>query len=199
MKMEDFIMPKPIMPIPFQADFTKPLEVLFQCHSKIAANLEALRRAGEALRTSDECDFDEVFATVDTVLTHFATAGIKHTQDEEESLFPRMRQYSDSVVSDVFEVIGQLEQQHKRAASIEESLNKMIINLATDETPDKNKLELFCDLSESLYDLYRPHIQMENEYVFPSAGKILTRDELLAVGKEMYQRRQPSIISSSKH
>jgi hemerythrin-like domain-containing protein len=187
------IMSKPIMPIPFQVDFTKPLDVLFQCHSRIAANLEALRRASETLRNSDECEFTEVFATIDTVLTHFSTAGIKHTQDEEESLFPRMREYRDRVVSDVFEVIGQLEIQHKRAVSIENSLNKMLVNLAADEMPDKNKLDLFCDLSESLYDLYRPHIQMENEFVFPSAGKILTRNELLEVGKEMYQRRQISL------
>ena len=84
-------MSKPIAPIPFKADFTKPLEVLFQCHSRIAANLEALRRASESLQKPDECDFKEVFATIDTVLTHFSTAGIKHTQDEEESLFPLMR------------------------------------------------------------------------------------------------------------
>lgn len=191
-------MSKLSMPIPLKADFTKPLDVLFQCHTRIAANLEALRRAGETLKTLDECEFKEVFATIDTVLTHFSTTGIKHTKDEEESLFPRMREYGDSVVSDVFDIIGQLELQHKRAASIEDSLNKLLVNLATDETPDRNKLDLFCDLSEGLYDLYRPHIQIENEHIFPSAAKILSRDELLAVGKEMYQRRQPSIISLHK-
>ncbi|MEZ5344222.1 MAG: hemerythrin domain-containing protein [Pyrinomonadaceae bacterium] len=188
-------MSKPSMPIPFHADFTKPLDVLFQCHSRIAANLESIRRASETLRKSDECDFNEVFNSFDTVLTHFSTAGVKHTQDEEDSLFPRMREYNDTVVSDVFEVIGQLEMQHKRAGSIEASLGKMIIDLALADSPDKNKLELVCDLSESLYDLYRPHIQMENEYVFPSAAKILTKEELLSVGREMYQRRKPSIRS----
>ena len=188
-----------IAPISFKADFTKPLDVLFQCHSRIAANLEALVRASETLRTSDEREFNEVFATIDTVLKHFATAGIKHTLDEEESLFPRMREYKDSVVSDIFEVIGQLEIQHKKAASIESSLNKVLLNLVTDENLDKPKLDLFCDLSESLYDLYRPHIQMENEHIFPSAIKILSKDELLAIGKEMYQRRQPSILSLKSH
>ena len=93
--------------------------------------------------------------------------------DEDQSLFPRMREYSDTVVSDVFEVIGQLEMQHKRAANIENSLAKMLLGFATDENLGMNKLELFCDLSESLYDIYRPHIQMENEFVFPSAAQIL--------------------------
>jgi len=188
-------MVKPIAPIPFQADFTKPLDVLFHCHQKIAANLEALRRAGEDLRLSEGKDFTEIFATVDTVLSHFATAGVKHTQDEEESLFPRIRQYNHTVVSEVFDVIGQLEAQHARAASIEDSLNKMIVNLAAAETLDENKIDLFGDLSESLYDLYRPHIQMENEFVFPAAAEILSKSELFEVGKEMYQRRKSSIHS----
>lgn len=185
------------MPVPLRSDFTKPLDVLFRCHSSIAANLETLRRASESLRRIDECDFKSVFATVDTVLTHFATVGIRHTLDEDLSLFPRMREYSDTVVSDVFEVIGQLEIQHKRAGSIEHSLEKMLVSLAADEDLSKNKLDLFCDLSESLYDLYRPHIQMENEFIFPSAAEILSSDELLAVGKEMYERRQIAAPSAA--
>jgi hemerythrin-like domain-containing protein len=186
-----------ISPIPFQANFKKPLDVLFQCHHKIAANLEALIRVSETLRKKEVDDFKELFETIDTILNHFSTAGIKHTQDEEDSLFPRMRDYSETVVSDVFDVIAQLEKQHRKAANIEASLGKMLVNMATDASPESNKLDLFCDLSESLYDLYRPHIQMENEFVFPAAAKILSDDELLAVGKEMYLRRQPKILSSN--
>ena len=183
-------MSKPLMPVPLKVDFAKPLDVLFICHSSIATNLETLRRASESLRTIDESDLKDVFATIDAALTEFATVGVTHAMDEDQSLFPRMREYSDTVVSDVFEVIGQLEMQQKRAANIENSLAKMLLGFATDENLGMNKLELFCDLSESLYDIYRPHIQMENEFVFPSAAQILSREELLAVGREMYQRRQ---------
>ena len=41
---------------------------------------------------------------------------------------------------------------------------KMLLGFATDENLGMNKLELFCDLSESLYDIYRPHIQMAVSY-----------------------------------
>ena len=184
-----------IAPVPFKADFAKPLDVLFHCHQKIAANLEALRVASEDLRKSKGENFQEVFGAIDVTLNHFATTGMKHTLDEDESLFPRIREYNGTVVSEVFDVVGQLEIQHKRAASIEVSLGKMSLDMATDEELDENKLDLFSDLSESLYDLYRPHIQMENEFVFPTAANILSNDDLLAVGREMYQRRKPSIRS----
>ena len=181
--------------IPYKADFTRPLDVLFHCHQKIAANLETLRRTTAALHKSKGENFKELFGTLDTVLNLFFTTGTKHTLDEEESLFPRIRQHSDSVVSEVFDVIGQLESQHKRALSIEESLKKLTIDMATDEALDENKLALFSDLGESLYDLYQPHIQMENEFVFPAARKILSDDELLEIGREMYQRRKTKIGS----
>ncbi len=187
---------EPIKTIPLQVDFTKPLDVLFQCHQKIAANLEALRRATEALRNPEKSALPDLFNTINTVFTHFATAGIKHTADEEQSLFPRMRVYKTQIVSDVFAVVDQLEDQHKRAESIEKSLSQVFNRMLADDELDSNKVELFGDLSESIYDLYRPHIQMENEFVFPAAGKILSQEELLEVGKEMYQRRQPKINSS---
>ncbi len=138
------------------------------------------------------------WATIDTVLNHFATAGIKHTQDEEESLFPRIRAYNETIVSEVFDVVERLELQHTGAASIEKSLGKLYLGMAADEEFDWNKVELFADLSESLYDLYRPHIQIENEFVFPAAGKLLSVEELFEVGKEMYQRRQPRILSPKR-
>lgn len=183
-----------ISPIPFQADFTKPLDLLFQCHHRIAANLESLRRASEDMQKGASTDYTIVLGTVDTVLNHFETAGVKHTEDEEESLFPRMRRYNETVASEVFDVIERLELQHTGASSIENTLRKLYLNMASDDSVDSNKVELFADLSESLYDLYRPHIQIENEFVFPAASKLLSVEELLEVGKEMFQRRQTTIL-----
>ncbi len=186
-----------IAPIPVKLDFTRPLDVLFHCHQKIAANLEALRRATDELRAGNYAEFTPIFVTVDSVLSHFLSAGVKHTLDEEESLFPRLRNHRDAAVSEVFEVIEQLESQHQRAASIEDSLSRLLLKMAGGERPGPKTTNLFCELSESLYDLYRPHIQIENEFVFPAAREILSTEELLATGKEMLQRRRTLIRPSS--
>ncbi|MDH3530228.1 MAG: hemerythrin domain-containing protein [Acidobacteriota bacterium] len=184
---------KPIAPIPFKADFSKPLDFLFHCHQKIAANLEALRRATADLHTAQREDLATVAETINGVLTHLSSSGKKHTRDEEESLFPRLRQHKDRGSDEIFEVLGQLESQHKRAASIERSLTNMALALAIADEIGSEKIALFNDLSESLYDLYRPHIQIENEFIFPASAQILTEAELAAAGHEMFQRRQLKI------
>jgi len=183
-----------ISPLPVQMDFTKPLEVLFQCHQRIAASLEDLVKATIDLRKLDENQYPQIFVRLDSALTHLSTTGKKHTRDEEESLFPRIFRCKDDGVSEVHDVVTQLEIQHKNAASIERSLTKMLRNLETCETIDQTKVDLFSDLIESLYSLYRPHIQVENEFVFPTAAKILSNDQLLEVGKEMYQSRRTKIM-----
>lgn len=175
------------------ADFTKPLDFLFHCHQRIAANLEALRRAAADLKTAEPDEVATVLETVNGVLSHLSSAGVKHTLDEEESLFPRIRLHKDQGTEEIFEVLGQLESQHKRAASIEDRLGKMAEGLALNGLPDENSVDLFLDLAESLYDLYKPHIQIENEFVFPASAQILTNDEQLEAGQEMYARRQPRI------
>ena len=180
-------------PIPFKADFSKPLDFLFHCHQKIAANLEALRRATADLHTAQKEDLATVSETINGVLTHLRSSGKKHTLDEEESLFPRIRQHKDGGTEEILEVIGQLEAQHRRAASIEDTLTEMAVGLAIADDVDPNNIALFNDLSESLYDLYRPHIQIENEFIFPAAAQILSADELSAAGLEMFQRRQLTI------
>ena len=189
---------KPMAPIPFKADFTKPLDFLFHCHQKIAANLEALRRATADLHTAKKEDIATVAETINGVLTHLKSSGKKHTMDEEDSLFPRIREHKDGGTDEIFEVIGQLELQHKRAASIEDSLTKMAVNLSIAEEIENDRIALFNDLSESLYDLYRPHIQIENEFMFPASAQILTPDELAAAGREMFQRRQLKIEPVNK-
>ncbi len=182
-----------IAPVPVEADFTQPLEMLFQCHQKIAASLEELVRATIDLRKLDEPEYPQIFTRMDTALIHLTSTGVKHTRDEEESLFPRIFKCKDEGVSEVHDVVTQLEIQHKNAASIEKSLTKMLRNLETCEEIDQIKVDLYSDLIESLYSLYRPHIQVENEFVFPTAAKLLSNDELLEVGKEMYQRRRLKI------
>ncbi|NNE67012.1 MAG: hemerythrin domain-containing protein [Pyrinomonadaceae bacterium] len=175
------------------ADFSKPLDFLFHCHQRIAANLEGLRRAAGDLKVAEPSDIPTVIETVSGVLTYLSSAGAKHTLDEEVSLFPRIRNHNDDGTEEIFEVLDQLESQHKRAASIEGRLATMAESLALIERPDTNSIDLFNDLAESLYDLYKPHIQIENEFVFPASAQILTAGEQLEAGKEMYARRRTKI------
>jgi hypothetical protein len=45
-------------------------------------------------------------------------------------------------------------------------------------------------LVAQLTALYRPHIRLENELVFPVAARILPASEIQALGEEMRARRR---------
>ena len=64
---------------PHIPDFTNPLGLLVHCHERIEAQLSALERAAEILRSGDTRSLPRVFAAIDAACAHFAIPGVKHT------------------------------------------------------------------------------------------------------------------------
>ena len=72
-------------------DFSEPLGLLVHCHVKIERQLESLERAVRLLETDDAAAVPSIMEAIVAAQRHFAGPGVKHTADEEESLFPRLR------------------------------------------------------------------------------------------------------------
>ena len=68
--------------------FSDPTAFLSDCHPRI----EMLLRALEVTSVVDRPLTEETRAALETALRYFREAAPKHTADEEESLFPRLRQ-----------------------------------------------------------------------------------------------------------
>src|SRR5437660_11790873 len=95
--------------------FDEPLGLLADCHRRIEHFLDVLLRieraaAGRSL-TPDE------WAQIEGALRYFETAGPRHTADEEDSLFPRLRASQDSEAIRTLDVLSQLEREHEMADS----------------------------------------------------------------------------------
>jgi hemerythrin-like domain-containing protein len=163
---------------------------MVHCHEKIEWYLEALMRAGESLRRGVETERKAAFADTDMARAHLAGPGVKHTADEEESLFPRMRERGGIAARETLAAADELEAQHQKAQSIEREFNSLVENLPRDGSADMHDIERFNELAVELNKLYRPHIQVENGLVFPAAARILTAEELRQIGVEMRARRQ---------
>jgi hypothetical protein len=65
-----------------------PLEHLSACHRRIEHRLDVLQRASDLLAERAE----EALQAISNSLRFMDTSGLLHTVDEEESLFPRLRQ-----------------------------------------------------------------------------------------------------------
>ncbi len=172
----------------FIPDFTKPLDLLVHCHENIERQLEALARAAEVLRVGDSLNTAQAFAAIDAACKHFAVAGIRHTADEEESLFPRLRKSETSAGDEALAAMSELESQHRTAEDMHRQFDEFVLSLPRDGSADTRELDSFGEMTAELAAFYRPHIFMENNLVFPIAGRILSDGEIHAQGEEMRER-----------
>src|SRR3954451_18040297 len=106
---------------PVDHTFDEPLGLLSDCHRRIEHFLEVLRRiehaaAGRGL-TPDE------WKQVETALRYFETAEPRHTADEEESLFPRLRASLHPSADRAQRVLSQLEHEHELVDSHHQMIN----------------------------------------------------------------------------
>jgi hemerythrin-like domain-containing protein len=171
----------------FVPDFADPLGLLVHCHGKIEAQLNVLEHATRVLRESGASP--EAFRAVAAAQAHFAGPGMKHTADEEESLFPRLRRFAGPSEYGVRDALEELEGQHRVAERAHADFDALVERMTRGVTPSERDVDEFDLCVEALTSLYGPHILLENEVIFPAAARVVPPNELLAVGQEMRARR----------
>ena len=175
---------------PHIPDFTNPLGLLVHCHERIEGQLSTLERAADVLRAVDTRSLPRIFAAIDAACAHFAIAGVKHTEDEEISLFPRLRGRGGAGAEEALAAITKLESQHRIAERLHAELDEFVRSLPRDGSADGKDLDRFSAAVAELTTLYRPHIELENNFVFPVAARVLPANEIQALGEEMRARRK---------
>jgi Hemerythrin HHE cation binding domain len=95
--------------------FSDPTALLSDCHRRIEMFLAALEKVGAYI---EQPLSKETRDALESGLRYFREAAPKHTADEEESVFPRMRQSSESEVKNALASLDALEHEHRRADSL---------------------------------------------------------------------------------
>lgn len=141
-----------------------PIEHLLACHRRIEQKLDTLLRALD--KPGDEAD-----GAIARVIHFFDTNGLLHTQDEEESIFPRLaRRVSASETA----LLDALHADHE----LVEALYARVAG--GDRTPDTVK---------QLVDRYHAHIAREDSELVAVMRRHLDDADLRAISQEMKQRR----------
>lgn len=83
--------------------FNEPLGLLSDCHRRIEHSLQVL------LAVTEQVDGQPLFAAhrsdLEGALAYFGTAAPRHTADEEESLFPRLRTAPDPAAREALDAL----------------------------------------------------------------------------------------------
>lgn len=164
--------------------FDDPLGMLADCHRRIERFLHMLRRVAEQA-DGRALSAEEVDA-VDAALRYFHEAGPRHNRDEEESLFPRLR---DSQAAQVVGQVEHLEAEHQQTEALHKEAAELFARWEAEaalEGADRARLRA---VTTRLEEIYREHIRLEEEVVFPCAARILDRDAVAAIGAEFKARR----------
>lgn len=164
--------------------FDTPLAMLEACHRRLERRLDQLMHIADRLEEPDPARHVEALRVLAEVQRHFATAGTHHTQDEEASLFPRLRAAGDPVLTELLDV---LECDHEVLEAMHRELDQLCDRLKQALTPED--VAALRALASDLRVHYERHIRQEDEHVLPKALKLLSPEKLAQLGSEMRQRR----------
>ena len=156
-----------------ESDFTDPIGMLGDCHRRIEMFLNVLVRVAE--QAQGETLNEEQRGALETAIRYFREAAPKHTADEEESLFPRLRRIESADVRALMARIESLEEEHvcaDRSHGEVDSLGRLWLK---DGTLPADQAARLLTLLLQLRDLYRHHIATEDNEVFPAAAAALIR------------------------
>lgn len=173
-----------------ESDFTDPIGMLGDCHRRIERFLNVLVRVAEQAQ-GGELD-QERRAALDSALRYFREAAPKHTADEEESLFPRLRRIDSAEVREILARVEALEADHVGANRIHGEVDDLGRQWLGHGTLPSEAASRLLNLLLQLRDLYRDHIAAEDHEVFPMAAATLCDSDRQAIGREMASRRKIS-------
>lgn len=171
-----------------QADFHQPLRLMMDCHRRIERFLDVLIRVLDA--RSDQPLDDEQRRALETALNYFRSAGPQHNQDEEQSLFPRMRASSDPAVARALARVEELERDHETARHAHDRVDELGRQWLAEGRITPPAAAEMHELLTRLRSHYQQHIRTEDEDIFPLASRVLTDHDLAEIGREMKHRRQ---------
>ena len=170
-----------------ESGFDDPMGLMADCHRRIERFLETLRAVAQNAAGRELSE--EEGRAVGTALTYFRDAAPRHTADEEDSLFPRMRAAASCDVISTLTQISELDADHKRAAMLHQSTDSTFNRWLRERKLAPNESQqLQADL-RTLCHIYKKHIAVEESIVFPLARRILNSSAQLAMGEEMKCRR----------
>lgn len=168
------------------AGFDEPLRLMADCHRRIEMFLGALARLAAEAET---ILLPQRRDALERVLTYFSKAAPRHTEDEERSLFPRMRGSGDPDIRAALAALDALEADHERAAAMHDEVERLCRSWLHLGFLEASRAEQLRARIAELTALYAPHIEIEEQLVFAAAAKGLDGSLLLEIGREMAQRR----------
>jgi hemerythrin-like domain-containing protein len=162
------------------AGFDAPFEMLTSCHGRVERTLQLLERLAEHL-AQHGADAQARDAASD-VLRYFDIAAPQHHEDEQRHVLPVLRTLGHAALAD------RVHAEHAQMAIAWAALRAQLEAVQAGDGAGALAPQVHHDWRE-FARLYRAHMALEDDSVFPAARAALDAGALRAMGDEMARRR----------
>ena len=162
-----------------------PVEMLLDCHLRIRHFVQLSRTLAEA----HQVPLAQVAEAAEAIFRYFSQSLPLHEADENDTLFPRLRNVAP-LGSPLREAAKAMVEQHH---AIEELVFELAAVCGALRREPERLPALASQLqhtSEALDHVFSAHLHMEETVIFPAVAQ-LPAEELQAMTREMQRRRRP--------
>jgi hemerythrin-like domain-containing protein len=174
-----------------ESNFANPLGLLADWHRRIERFLGVAAEARGGPLSAERRQ------AMETALRYFHRAAPLHTADEEEDLFPELRRVVKSDSAQIVARVSRLESEHGIATAWHHQVHDMGERWLRDNCLLLHEAVELRRVLTSLTELYRGHIAVEENEIFPLAKEALSASEKEAIGRRMAARRGARLIAGS--
>ncbi len=159
------------------------VDLLLACHQRIRHFTSMLRKLAHAEAASPE----EISRAADAIYRYFSVALPLHEADEEESVRPRLKTASQAKVAGALEAMTH---QHQAVDDLVERVMPILVLLSNNPAKLPEAHADLCSLAGALEEVFKGHLALEEEILFPALRNDLPPEALAGVLDEMQRRRK---------
>jgi hemerythrin-like domain-containing protein len=173
-------------------NFSDPTGLLSDCHRRIEMFLSTLEVVAAVM---DRPASEETNRALESALHYFGQAAPKHNADEEDSLFPRLRQIQHADIQSSFSQLERLEEEHRWAAPLHAEVERLGTQYISTGSLSDTEIGNFRSAVTRLASMYKQHIDIEDSVIFPLAERLLPEADKTAIAEEMANRRGAKMVN----
>jgi hemerythrin-like domain-containing protein len=172
-----------ISPAKTQPKTEDAVDMLVGCHQRIRHFTEVAMKLAHAQGSTPE----EVVQAAAGVHRYYTVSLPLHEADEEETLHPRLDSLGDEKLH---HALLAMTDQHQAIDDLLERLLPLLIMVRNSPDTIHAAGPEMCSITKALDEMFRAHLQLEEEAIFPAIRERLPEDVQAEMANEMRARRK---------
>ena len=163
--------------------FDRPIAVLKHCHERIRKQLATMEKLLPHL--AEHGADEQARQAAAAVIKYFDKAAHLHHDDEEQNLFPMLQSTARGGDAALLATLGpEIVDEHRQMDAMWQSLHEQLRGIA-----DGSAAVLASNEVQRFADMYRSHMEKEEENIAPMALRLFSGEQMAELGTAMQQRR----------